>query len=264
MKLNILLALTDQLRVKYKNMVADYSKFFNKSQGSFKGEKRTYSPREGVIDDPSKRGITRIATTVDEKINYFIAESSQFIDSLFSQERTNALGLAQAELMVNNKSWGTFTSLELLRLKTLLESSDLGSFESLLASIPVRSDSEVWNKSNDPDYADRNVYETEQITGVSKTTIKEEFILDDPNLSKLKGAEYRPMKSMKDIVHELGDYTKQTFSGEWSHQQRATALKRRGDLIAAITVALKEANEAEAEKSELTAEKIFNYIFKGK
>ncbi len=35
MKLNVLLAITDALRTKYKNMVGNYTKFFMKSQGSF-------------------------------------------------------------------------------------------------------------------------------------------------------------------------------------------------------------------------------------
>lgn len=264
MKLNILLALTDQLRVKYKNMVADYSKFFSKSQGSFKGDKRTYTPREGIIDDPGKKGIVRVATTVDEKIDYFIKESAEFIDALFSQEKTNALGVAKATLKVDGKEWGEFTSLELLRLKSILESSDLGNLESLLSNIPVRSDSEVWNESSDPDYEERAIFETEKIVGVAKTTIKEEFILEDPNLKNIKGEGYKPVTSTKDKLLELGDYTRQNFSGEWSHQQRALALKRRGQLLSAIIVALKEANECDAVKSELTGEKIFNFIFRGK
>lgn len=264
MKLNVLLALTDQLRVKYKNMVADYTKFFMKSQGSFKGEKRTYEPREGIVDDPSKRGITRVATTMEEKIQYFVDESKEFIDALFSQECTNATGFAKAKLVVEGEEWGEFTSLELLRLKTILESSDLGNIETMISLIPVRSDSEVWERSKNEDYQGRDIYETVQVSGTAKTTRKEEYILEDPNISKIKGEGYRPAVSSRDLIIELGDYTKQNFSGEWSHQQRALVLKRRGELRKAITVALKKANECESVKSDLTAERIFGYIFNGK
>lgn len=263
-KLNVLLALTDQLRVKYKNMISDYSKYFSKSQGDFKGSKRTYTPREGVIDDPSKRGLVHIVTTVDEKIDYFIQESKEFIDALFSQEKTNASGIAKASLTVDGKDWGEFTSLELLRLKSILEASDLGNVENLISNIPVRSDNEIWKESDDLDYESRAVFETEKISGVSKTTIKEEFILPDPNLKNIKADNYTPVKSMKDHVHELGDYTIQKFSGEWSHRQRALAFKRRGQLLTAITIALKEANEVDSVKSELTADRIFDFIFYGK
>ena len=43
--LNVLLARTDALRTKYKGMIADYTKFFSKSQGSFVGVRNTYSPK---------------------------------------------------------------------------------------------------------------------------------------------------------------------------------------------------------------------------
>ena len=260
-KLNVVLAVTDQLRSKYKKSIDDLTKFCTKSQGSFKGEKRTYTPREGTIDEPGKRGITRVVTTVDEKIEFFIKESENFIDALFSQENTNSLGRAEAKLEVNGEDWGTYTSLELLRLKSLVESSDLGNLTAMLMSIPVRSDSEVWVKSNDPDYADRDVYQTERVSGINKTTTKEEYILQDPNLKT--GMDYTPMKGIKNKVVELGDYTRQNFSGEWSHQQRAMALKRKSDLLAAITIALKKANDCVAEKSDLNARKIFEYIFYG-
>jgi hypothetical protein len=263
-KLNVLLALTDQLRVKYKNMIADYTKFFSKSQGDFKGSKRTYTPRDGVIDDPSKRGFINIVTTVDEKIDYFIQESKGFIDALFSQEKTNASNIAKAHLVVNGENWGEYTSLELLRLKSILEASDLGNIENLLINIPVRSDNEIWKETADSDYESRSVFETEKISGVSKTTIKEEYILVDPNLKNVKADNYTPVKSMKDHVHELGDYTIQKFSGEWSHRQRSLALKRRGELLTAITIALKEANEVDSVESALTAKKVFEYIFYGK
>ena len=172
LKLNVLLAITDALRVKFKNMVADHTKFYSKSQGSFKGAKATYVAREGCLDDMSKRGFTRVVTTVDEKISYFIKESREFIDALFSQEKTNASGLAIADLVVDGKSWGVFTSLELLRLKSLIESAELGSIESMLSSIPVRSDAEIWNKTTNVEYDGREIWESPLLSGVSKTSTK--------------------------------------------------------------------------------------------
>ena len=264
-KLNVLLALTDQLRQIYKNNVADYAKFFSKNQGSFKGEKRTYTAKDGTIDDPSKRGTTLVATTVNEKLDYFIENSAKFIDALFSQEKTNALGNAKAELMVDGKSWGAYTSLELLRLKSLLESSDLGKISDMIENIPVRSDSEIWEKTTNEEYEGRDIYETELFTGVTKTTVKTPYILEDPNLKgKDAKTNYTPAVVQRDEVLELGDYTKQNFSGEWFHRERALALKRRTNLLTAITEALKEANECEVEKSDLTAAKIFNYLFYNK
>lgn len=263
MKLNVLLAVTDTLRVKFKNMVADHTKFYSKSQGSFQGVKATYVPKEGMVDDPSKRKFTKVVTTVDEKIDYFTKEAKEFVDALFSQEKTNAVGSAKANLIVDGEDWGEFTSLELLRLKSLLESSDLGNLEGMISNIPVRSDAEIWAKSAAEDYQGRAIYEDPLVSGVSKTTVKEEYILEDPNIGSGKTSSYTPKISQRTITQEVGDYTLQHFSGEWSHRERAEALKRRGTLLVAVTKALKECNECEVSQSALTADRIFGYIFKG-
>jgi len=263
MKLNTLLAKTDFLRSKFKNMISDYSQFFSKSQGSFLGEKGTYIPREGCLDELSKKKYVKVSTTVDEKFDYFIKENKEFIDALFSQEKTNALGLAKAKLVIDGDNWGEFTSLELLRLKSLLESKDMGNFEDMLSKIPVRSDAEIWSESSVEEYKGRNIWESPKLEGVSHSSVKEEYILEDPNVHKAgNNINYSPKTAVRTTIIDVGDYTYQVFSGAWSHRQRAGALKRRSDLLAAVIVALKECNDVESVSSELTAEKIFNFLFK--
>ncbi len=263
MKLNVLLAITDTLRIKYKNMIADYSRFFTKSQGAFQGVKNTYVAKDDMIDDPSKRSYQKIQTTVDEKFDYFLAESRQFIDSLFAQEKTNSLGVAKAKLIVEEEDWGEFSSLELLRLKSLLESSDLGDIKSMFEKIPVRSDSIIWSKTKAEEYKDRNVWETERLENVARTTVKENYILKDPNVTD-KTENYTPQVSVKTNSIDIGDYTHQVFSGEASQREKALMLGRRNTLLVAVIKALKECNECDAIQSELTADKIFGYLFTGK
>lgn len=260
MKLNVLLAKTDNLGAYFKGMMKDYSRFFVKSQGAFQGEKRTYQPKDGTIDEPSKRGNRVVQTTVDEKLDWFMKNSKEYINSLFSQERTNASGLAKAELVVDGNSWGEFTSLELLRLKSLIESNDL---HAMLEHIPVRSDSEEWTESNNEMYAGRGVYEMPLVSGMNITTEKESYILPDPNLKEGMRAQYTPQIAHKTTTVELGEYTQQKFSGEWSQRQRAEVLFRRAQLVTAIIEALKTCNEAEVVQSDLTSDKIFGYLFKG-
>lgn len=262
MKLNVLLALTDQLKTKYKGMVNDYTKFF-KDSGAFIGAKFTYEPRPETIDDPSKRGIKRVVTTVDEKFEYFTKETSEFVDALFSQEATNASGLVNARLIVNGDDWGLYSSLELLRLKSLIESSDLANLEQMLSRIPVRKEDIVWEACTEPEYQGRTIFQTPIITSVAKTTEKESYILTDPNVQSGNAKSYTPQIAVKTTIKELGDQTQQTFSGEWSHYQRAMTLKRKNDLLIACVKALKECNETEAIKSELTGERIFKYLFYG-
>lgn len=256
-KLNVLLALTDHLAGSFKKGLEEYIKFFKGHQGAFKGERKTYNPKPGTIDIPGNRGNTMVVTTVREKLDYLKNSSKDYIDSLFSQEKTNASGLCVANLVVDGQSFGTLTSLELLRLKSLLETS---TFKELYESIPTRSDSESWSKSTDPEYSNREIFESPLSAGVQKSTLKESYILPDPNIGKGDAGNYTPQIAVKDTVIELGDYTYQKFSGEMSHVDRAGILERRHKLLSAVIAALKVANEVESVKSELTADKIFGYL----
>lgn len=258
-KLNTLLAITDHLRGQWNKMVEDYRKFFHDKQGHFLGEKKTYEPLPGQPDDPAMHGNTLVVTTVDEKLEYFESTGAEYIDALFSQEATNAAGNVKAELIVEGKSMGTYSALELLRLRSLLKSDH---FKAMYAQIPVRSDSIKWEASKADEYNSRKIFETVEMSGTKRTSIKEDYILTDPNLvgvdiSKMK---YEPRVSQKTTLIDLGKYSSQKFSGEWSHHQRANVLFRYDNLIKGVEAALKIANEAEAVKSEMTAKKLFGYL----
>lgn len=256
MKLNVLLAKTDALASSFKASLKDYISFFKGKQGAFQGLKKTYEANPGTIDVPTLRGYTRIATTVSEKLQWLEENSKEYIDALFSQERTNASGTLVA-LSVDGVDFGQVSSLELLRLKSFLESSEL---KDLYGLIPVRSDSRNWVKTSDEDYAGREIYETEKQEGINKTTEKEAYILPDPNAS----AGRAPQVAQKNTVIELGKYTSQEFSGEMSHRERAEILQRRQKLHTAVVEALKTANEIEAIPSDITSEKIFGFLHRGK
>lgn len=63
---------------------------------------------------------------------------------------------------------------------------------------------------------------------------------------------------------EVGDYTSQTFSGEWNLRQRSELLRRRAALFKAVIEALKVVNDVETVESEFKAESLLNYIHYGK
>lgn len=256
-KLNVLLAKTDHLSAVYRGAIADFTKFFKGSQDAFKGERKTFIPAPGTIDSPGKRSNRLVQTTVDEKLDYFEDVAKEFIDATFSLEKTNSSGTAKAILKVDGESWGEFTSLELLRLKSLLEDSN---FTTMLTEIPVRSDSEEWKGTSDDTYKGKPVFESPKIEGKEKTTTKEAYILQDPNIGKIDGAKYVAQVAQKDTISELGDYTYQKFSGEWSHRQRAEVLKNKSKLLLAVIEALKVANEVEAVPSTLTTDRVFSYL----
>lgn len=259
--MNVLLAKTEHTESQFKALFKDYIQFFKNNQSSFKGVRGTYEPRAGTIDEPNRRGFTLVVTTVSEKLKWLEDVAGPHIEALMNLEATNASGHARAEVVIDDHSLGEFSSLELLRMISLLEKGDM---EAMYSNIPVRSETEQWHRSQDGNYTDRDVYETELSRSINKTTIKEDYILPDPNADKYKeGISITPKVAQKSTVVELGDATIQRFSGEISHRERAEILLRRTKLIAALKAALKKANEAEVIQSNMTAQKLFNYIHRG-
>ena len=261
-KLSILLAKTDHLSATFRSSIKDYLSYFKNSKSAFKGEKKTYTPKDDTVDEPSRRGNKMVVTTVKEKLDWLKETNSDYIDSLFSQEATNAAGKAKAELVVGDINFGTFSSLELLRLKTILENGEL---EQMYSNIPVRNDDEEWNKTSEDQYKNRDIYEGKKVEGTAKTTEKENYILTDPNISQMKDTgSYKPQVAQKTTIIELGEFSTQKFSGEYSHRERAELLKRRSNLLTAVIQALKVANDVDAVDSQMTANKLFGYLHEGK
>lgn len=262
MKLNVLLAKADHSASSYNSMLRDYAAFFQKNQGSFRGEKKTYQARDGFSDEPSMRGNTPVITTIDEKWDWFIDNAKPYLQNVFDIDATNSVGAAKVELVYEGVSFGKLSAIELMRLKNILTSSDL---EKVFVSIPTRSEGEVWEKATDASYVNRAIVQTEMLKGVKRTTQKREEILPDPNIAFLKDtSRYTPMKTVVDTVLEIGDYTQQKFSGEWTQVQRAELLKRRSGLLGAVIAALKEVNDLESVKSEFDSDRMLEFLIKGK
>jgi hypothetical protein len=261
MKLNILLAKTDHLGTNFKAAIKDFIQFFKDKQDAFKGERKTYEPMPGTVDSPSERSLKMVTTTVGEKLDWFKESNRDYLDSLFALEATNASGAAKAELVVNGTSFGVLSSLELLRLKSLLENNEM---EQMYSNIPVRSDSSVWTPTVVEMYKSRLVFDGEITGGIKKSITKESYILPDPNLSAMKdSSSYKPQIGNKDTVMELGTYSYQKFTGEWSHRERAGLLRRKSVLLGAVIEALKTANEAEAIESAITGDILIDYLHAG-
>ena len=261
LKMNTLLAKVDHSTASFKKLVSDYAKFFRDKQGMFRGFKKTYTPRDGYFEDPSKTGLSVVATTVDEKFDWFNVQFKAWLKDVFSVESTNSAGANRVELKVDNVSFGKLTATELMRLKNVLLDKD---FEAMLANIPVRSDSEVWNPTDDPEYEGRAIFQTDLVKGVARTTEKEEVILKDPNLDPAHlPANYIAKSTIKSKMVEIGDYTQQYFTGEWTQRQRAELLRRRSQLLAAVIEALKEVNDNYVEEPSLDVDKFVDFLYKG-
>lgn len=261
-KMNVMLAKVDHSASVYNKELAEYANYFKKSQGAFRGEKKTFVPRDGYSEDPTKMGTTQVQTTVKEQLDWFTDIAKNYFDEVFSVEATNSLGAKTVELVVDGKSFGNLTALDLMRLKSILTSKELSN---MYENIPVYSDSENWTPTDSADYAGREILETAMLKGVTRTTETEERILKDPNIDPNNiPANYRAaVVSVRKTV-ETGDYTVQKFSGEWSQKQKADLLNRKSKLLKAVIAALKEVNEQDAADSNLNSEALLNYINYGK
>lgn len=253
-KLNILLAKVDHGKEIFKNLISGYIGYFKTKQAQFRGEKKTYQPNDNTLDEPARRGNTLVVTTVGEKLDYMVSTVSDYINNDLSAEATNASGRAVAPLEIGGTTY-SLSSLELMKLKNIVEQ-----LKPVYEEIPVRADNEKWDPNTSEDYSARNgIFQTAEATQINKTTLTEDYILDDPNAGKT-GSAYKAVTSQKKTIVTLGTGTVQKFTGEWSHVQRAKVLDNRSKLLEKILVALKTCNEAETTPSEMTASALFAYL----
>jgi len=252
--LSTFLGLREKKETTFKNSLGDMMKKFKNNQGIFRGERRTYDPLDGYADEPTKRGYTHMQSTVRQQLDWMEESVRDFMNIAFSIEKTNASGRVTAELIVEDKVWGTYSSLELLRLKTTLDNTKL---KGLYPILPVRSATELWKETTDDSYTGTDgVYQTPIEEGFAKTTIKESFILNDPHASEGNRA---PIKGETSKQVNIGKYTTQKFSGELSLMERAVILKRYDNLYCAVIEALGRANVVPVEESNL-GEKVLAYL----
>lgn len=250
MKLNVLLALREKLGNRYSNMVGDYTSFFKNKQGAFRGTLKTHSPLEGYPVDLTKVANERVVTTVKEKMDWFIKEALEYYNTTLSIEATNGENAASVPLEFEGKVYGPYPATVLLRLKDIFADDK---FAQMLQQIPVREGNRVWIEADeDEDYKKRGVVQTERQSGETKTTETHQEILKDPNLNPDNiPSNYRATVTNIATTVKTGNYTTQFFSGEWTHEKRAALLKRRSELLDAISIALQKVNDREAKECKI-------------
>ncbi len=251
-KLSVYLGLREKVESTFKNMSDDMFDKFKNKPGLFRGTRKTYDALPGYADDDTKRTFVAVASTVAEQLDWFKEYTKDYFGVVFGIERTNAKAVVEAELIVDGVSWGTYTSLELLRLKSILD----GHFRKMIGQLPVRNEQIIWKESSDPAWAGRKVWESTLIEGKSKTTLKDSYIMSDPHADKPGRA---PQVAEKSIQVDTGKYTIQDFSGEISMRERAVKLAKLDALYKGVIAALETANDAVVVESDL-GEKVVNYL----
>ena len=252
-KLSVFLGLRDKLEKTFKNMLTDMHSKFKKNQGLFKGHRKTFAAYDGYVDDPTKRNFKKVSSTVGEQLKYFKENTSEYFKITLSIEKTNAQGI-KAPLIVSGETIGEYTTLELLRTKSILESK----FREMLQELPVRPEDQIWVESDDANYKGKSIFESPMETGETKTTIKEDYIIPDPHIKDSPNR--TPQVAQKTTQVNTGKYTSQEFSGELSIAERANFLRKYDAWHTGIIQALETANNVETVESDL-GEKLLEDFF---
>lgn len=251
--LSVALGLRDRLSKTMSNMFSDMIQKFTNKQAMFRGQRRTYVPEDGFADDPSKRGYTHVESTMEEQLKWFKEHSREYFKNTLSIEKTNSTGIV-VELQVGDEVWGKYSTLELLRLKSILD----GQMKHFISEMPTRKESQIWTRTSDPNYAGRNVFETELLQGYSKTTLKRTEIVSDPHI---KDSPTRPPVTQQiETQVNIGKYTTQDFSGEMSIREKADILVKMEKVYQGVVRALEKANGAKVEESDL-GDRFLDFLF---
>ncbi len=251
-KLSVLLGLRDRVEKTFGNMLDDMLGKFKNKQTLFKGFQKTYQAFDGYADEATKRGYQNVSSTVDEQLGWFRENTKDYFDVVFGIEKTNSSGV-YADLVVDGEVWGNYSTLELLRLKSVLD----GKLRGMVQEIPVRSDTTLWSPSKDDNHTNRDIFASPLEEGNSKTTIKESYILVDPHANETR----QPIVGEKSTQVNIGKYTAQEFSGEFSLRERAELMVKYDKLYKAVIEALENANNIESQTSDL-GDKFLGYMFK--
>lgn len=255
-KLSTALGLREKEEKDFQNMVGDMTEKFKNKQGLFQGFRYDFHALGDNPDQPELRKSQVVSSTVKEQLDWFKEYSKDYLDTVLSIEKTNALGV-KAPLIVSGENWGEYTTLELLRLKGILD----GKMRLMIQIIPIRPDGVRWTNTTDPIYDGREVVEDEVFKGRTKTTIKRKVIVDDPIQKEMPNVARQVMTQDIDTPTETGEFTKQHFHGGWTNRQRAQLEVAYNALYKGIIQALETANSISLESSNL-GEKVLNYLFK--
>ena len=87
LKMNTLLAKVEHATASVARLFSDYANFFKNKQGMFRGYKKTFTPRDGYFEDPSKMGTSVVTTTVDEKFDWFNIQFKNWLKDVFKQRK---------------------------------------------------------------------------------------------------------------------------------------------------------------------------------
>jgi hypothetical protein len=217
---------------------------FTKKADHFDGIKKLYSSKN-TSGDQIPPEIKKVVTTVSEKLNYAKQSIIDAIDVQLTKEETNASGIVNANLKIDNVDFGDFSSTSLLALESYLVK-----IRDAYKTIPTLDPVKEWKKSEDGNY------QTEK--EIRYRTNKEETFEVIVPATKEHPAQIG--KLVKDI--QVGTYETTYQSGRITPRQKSDLLNKIDKIITGVKKTRAIANQAEI-KSVKIGEKIFEYIHDG-
>lgn len=233
-KLHELLAVEGDLRAKAQQAVKDIKGLFGSNK--LVGQSRTYRPYQD--QEPQASESQHLATTASDELSRLHGVFGTWMDAAIQKEVTNVLTSASVDTL----------GLELPAPALLNLESRLAEIRAVYVSIPVNSESEIWNWSED-----LGCWASEPRTTYRTQKVPERLV-------KYEATEEHPAQVdvyMRDA--QVGEWTTLIHSGAFSPVQKQKCLDRIDELIGEIKRARQRANCQEARDVHV-ADKIFHFI----
>ncbi|WMX16279.1 MULTISPECIES: hypothetical protein [unclassified Aureispira] len=243
-KLHELLALEQDRKNKGNQAIGETKKLFEKKAPHFDGMTKRYIPMEEnseQIPDERKEIVTTVKTSLEEAIEII----SKGIDAHLSKEETNASGVAQAELIVGDTKFGSFSATSLLALE-----SHLNKLKDLYTQIPVLETTKKWHLDTQ-----QGIYKTEE--EVKFRSVKRPKVIVKYEATK----EHPAQTELLYLDFQVGKYETIYTSGRIPLAQKNEMVQRVNQLLEATKVARSKANNVDVKNIKL-AKKVFNFIHK--
>ncbi|NRB50118.1 MAG: hypothetical protein HRU41_20745 [Saprospiraceae bacterium] len=241
-KLHEILAIEQDRKNKANQSIGESKKTFSKGSAVFDGMIKKYISTEEFaeqIPDESKELVTTVKKTLEDTLTPVIVA----IDATLSKEETNSSGVAQAELKLGDKVFGTYSATTLLALE-----SHLTKVLDLYKSIPTLDTTRKWFFDEQNDF-----YRTEE--EVKFRTIKRPKVI-----VKYEATDKHPAQTeLLNIDFQVGKYETTYFSGRLTPIQRNRLVDKLERLIEAVKIARSKANNVEVKQIKL-GQDIFDFI----
>jgi hypothetical protein len=260
-KLFVTIAKKDTGKSVFENMVSERIRTFDKKTDHFKGINKVFTSKiEEIPEEDSKYvdgsfDVSRFpneykapVSSVKEQLSFMAMSAIEYVNTSLTIERTNASGLVKADLIVRGQTLGQFSSAELLSLRNFIRE-----FKKVYSKIPTYDPNGSWKTEKTED----GWYQSEKITSAKGRQVKDWKIVAPAN-------QYQKEAQVKDFTKELllGNYDTVHYSTMFSPKEKNDLLQRTQELLVAIDVAIKQANDVKVVEAD-EAEKIMNFLHKG-